>query len=131
MQGTFCFRQVLGKKISIILVNCPYLTAPPYFAEGEKNFGVFSSKRPLFSIGKKEAGLLPPPLFFKILVGRGRGQLTGITLMLVATFFRNFLKFFKNVIFGRKSWFSSIFLSKKLKKNKIEIKVFLREKDKV
>ena len=30
--------------ISVIRINCP----PPYFAEGEKNFGVFSSKRLFF-----------------------------------------------------------------------------------
>jgi hypothetical protein len=45
--------------ISEIRVNCspqPNCLLP-YFAEGEKNFGVFSSKRPFFSIGKKEGGL--------------------------------------------------------------------------
>jgi len=41
------------------------LTAPPYFAEGKKIFGIFSSKRPFFFYRKKEGGLTAPsPLIF-------------------------------------------------------------------
>ena len=62
-------------KISINRVNCP----PPYFAKGEKNFGVFSSKRPFFFYRKKGRRLnCPPPYFFKILVGRGGGAVDSI-----------------------------------------------------
>ena len=56
-----------GKNFSetAITVPFPYLTTPPYFVEGEKNFGFFSCKRPFFFIGKKGRGLTvtAPPHF--------------------------------------------------------------------
>jgi hypothetical protein len=45
--------------ISEIRVNCSPLPNCflPYFAEGDKNFGIFSSKRTFFFFRKKEGGL--------------------------------------------------------------------------
>jgi len=51
------------------LPNC----LPPYFAEGEKFFGIFSSKRPFFFYRKKGGGLTAPPLIFSKFWSEGGG----------------------------------------------------------
>ena len=62
--------------VSEISVEFQSTSPSPYFAEGEKHFGVFSSKKLFFSIGKKEGGLtvlLPPPLFLQNFGRKGGG----------------------------------------------------------
>ena len=58
--------------------DCP----PPYFAEGEKNFGFITCKRPLLRVNRKKGKILVancPPLFSRKMIGPG--QLGGFAVM--------------------------------------------------
>ena len=68
-----CFIQISNQR------NSSYL--PPYFAEGDKIFGVFLYKRPYFSIGKKANGVIAPPPYFFEKWPKGGRQLTRIALI--------------------------------------------------
>ena len=68
------------------LPNCP----PPLISpKAKKILAFFHQKGLFFSIGKKEGGLTAPPYFFKILVGRGGGQLTPFILMVSCFIWEN------------------------------------------
>ena len=58
-----------------------HLTAPPYFAEGEKYFGFFSCKRHFFPIEKKGKGLTTAPPYFREKCSEGGGQLGGFVVI--------------------------------------------------